>query len=442
VAVQLLRRDETFGEVVGEVLRFRDQEERTMKRDKSQVGVILAALALALVSPRAMAAEVPGITSDGKVLIGAVGPLSGPVAYGGRAALESLQMYIDSVNEQGGVNGRKIQLIWEDDAYDPGKTVAAVRKLVTVNKVLAVAPIIGTAHIMAVRQYLNTEKVVAFNGKAADPFVGNWPYLFGLGTPYEIQGAIGMDFIVNDLGAKKKGETVYAVVPDDAFGTAETRGPEQVAKEQGVKLVVERVPRGADQFGSVVTNIKRSGAKYVIVGTPRAGTAALMRESEAQGLDVTFMSPNGATTEAAIFDLAGKRYAEHYFGVHSVTQWEDESDPLIKWARERFRTTGKTNALKEKNFFYVWGLIVGKTVVEGVRRCGAEVTRERLRDALASMESFDLGGGVAPVTYKGAKIQIPGTTARVSKGAIVDGVVSLKPATAMRKPSISIELQK
>lgn len=399
--------------------------------------------AASLIAAPMTAKAVDGISSDNKILIGAIGPLSGPVAYGGRATLESMQIYFDYVNkEQGGVNGRQLKLLWEDDAYDPGKTVPAARKLVTIDKVLAIAPIIGTPHILAVRQFLNNEKVVALNGIAADPFIGDWPYLFGLGTPYQIEGAIGMDFIANDLGAKKSGATVYAVMPDDAFGAAQIVGPEQIAKEQGIKFVVERVPRGADQFGSVVTNIKRSGAKFVLAGPPRAGTAALMREAEAQGLDVIFMSTNSATTEAAIFNLAGKHYADKYYGVSAFSQWDDESDPLIKWARDRFRAAGKNDALKEKNFFYVWGLVVAKTVVEGVKRAGPDVTREKLAAALHGMENFDLGGAIAPVTYKGRKFLLPGTTARVYKGVVAGGEVGLKPITPMRTASINLQLQK
>jgi branched-chain amino acid transport system substrate-binding protein len=352
-------------------------------------------------------------------------------------------MYFDYVNkEEGGVNGRQLRLIPEDDGYDPGKTVQAVRKLVTVDRVIAIVPVIGTASMFAVREYLNSQKVVAFNGKSADAFIGNWPYLFGLGTPYELQGAICMDFIANDLGAKKSNDGIYAVVPDDAFGLAILKGLEPAAKAHGVKLSVEKVPRNADQYGSIVTNIKRSGAKFVISGSPRGSTAALLREAEAQSLDVTFISPNGATTEAAIFDLAGKRYAERYYGIHSVAQWEDESDPLIKWARDRFRTMGRTDVLKEKNFFYVWGLITAKTVVEGLKRAGPDVTREKLADALRNLEKFDLGGGISPVTYKGQSLLIPGTTARVSKGVLEGGVVSLKPVTEQRRPSIDITLGK
>jgi len=412
-------------------------------KGKMKLGLAALGITLGLAMQQTATAQTPGISSDNKVLIGVVGPLSGPVAYAGRAELESMNMYFDYVNKElGGVNGRQLKLVPEDDSYDPGKTVAAVRKLVTVDKVMAIAPIVGTAPILAVREYLNNQKVVAFNGKAADPFIGNWPYLFGLGTPYEIQAAVGLEFIANDLGAKKNGDSVYAVVPDDAFGNATLKGLEPAAKMQGIKLTVEKVPRNADQYGSVVTNIKRSGAKYVISGSPRASTAALMREAEAQGLDVTFMSPNGATTEAAIFDLAGKRYANHYYGAHSVSQWEDESDPLIKWARDRFRAAGKTEVLKEKNFFYVWGLIVAKTVVEGVKRAGPDITREKLADALRNMEKYDLGGGVAPVTYKGQSLLITGTTARISKGTLADGVVSLKPVTPQRSAQVTISLGK
>lgn len=407
-------------------------------------GLATLAVGLGLVwSAGAALAQTPGISSDNKILIGASLPLSGPVAYAGRATVEAMNMYFDYINkEQGGVNGRQLKLVPEDDGYDPGKTVAAARKLVTVDKVMAIVPIIGTAPILAAREYLNSQKVVAFNGKAADPFIGNWPFLFGLGTPYEIQAAIGLDFIANDLGAKRKGELVYAVVPDDAFGNATLKGLEPAAKLHGIKLTVEKVPRNADQYGSVVTNIKRSGAKYVISGSPRASTAALMREAEAQGLDVSFMSPNGATTEAAIFGLAGKRYVDRYYGVHSVAQWDDETDPLIKWARERFRAAGKSDVLKERNFFYVWGLIVAKTVAEGAKRAGPDITREKLAEALRGMENFDLGGGVAPVTYKGQAMLIPGKMARVSKGVIEGDVVALKPVTGQRGSPVEISFAK
>lgn len=406
---------------------------------------VLFAMAMIFVGigqSKATASPKQGSSSKGDILIGTSLPLSGPAAYAGRATLESLLMYIDFINKkEGGVNGRQIKLIAEDDGYDPGKTVQAVRKLVTIDNVVAVAPVIGTAPIMAVRNFLNTEKIVAFNGISADAFLGDWPYLFGLGTPYEIQAAIGVDFIAKDLGAQKAGESIYMVIPDDSFGMSQAKGAQLAADGLGIKLVVEKVPRQTDQFGGVAINIKRSGAKYVIAGLPRTGIAALMRETEALQLDVIFFGPNDVTAETAIFDLAGKYYAEKFYGVHSISLWEDESDPLIKWARDEFRATGRTKLLKEKNFFYVWGLIVVKTLVEGLKQAGPEISGESVGNALRNMKNFDLGGGIAPVTYKGQSILITGTTARIYKGKLVNGTVNLVPITPHRESLVKINLQ-
>lgn len=389
----------------------------------------------------AQAGETPGVTAD-TILLGAALPLSGPTAYGGKGGTDGLNLYFDYINEQGGVNGRKIKLIVEDNAYDPGKTVAAVRKLVTVDKVFALPGVFGTAPFLAVRDYLQENKVSAFGwGPASQAYLGAGSYLYGIGTPYEYQGAITMDFIATDLKGKEQGAKVAIVFPDDAYGEAIVRGVQAAAKYHGMEVLLERVPRQTSDFGTTVLNLKRAGATHVIAVPPRTGTAALMKEAEAQGLNVTFFTPSDANTESAIFQLAGLRYVDRFYGTTAWSHWDDLNDYWVKWARDRLTAQGKQQVIREKNLFFWFGMLHAMVTVEALKRAGPNLTREAFVQALDSFDPWDPGGISAPIKYKGETFRLTGRTAKISKAKVVNGEVLLETITPFRSVSFEVPLK-
>ena len=356
-----------------------------------------------------------GVT-DTEILIGMAAPTTGPVAYGGVGGLAGMQAYFDSVNEEGGVNGRKIKVVIEDTAYDPGKTLAAVRKLWTSEKVFAIPAVFGSAPYLASQSYLGQKKIPSFGwGPSSDVYCQTNDSSFGLGTRYEIQSGVAVDYMVKDLAKGDKNTKISVVIPDDAYGASILRGAEAAAKHLGIKLAsVDKVSRTAMEFGSVVGNLKKVAPDYVMLVPTRAAAAGIMKAGEAKGLDTVWFSPSDATAETAILDLAGSYYADRFYGVTSWSTWDDPDDKLIALMREQLKAAGHDDLIKEKNLFVVFGMIHAAVVTEALKRAGDNPTQASFVKALAGFKDVDLGGLSAPISY-GDGIRLPGKTAKVSK---------------------------
>jgi branched-chain amino acid transport system substrate-binding protein len=374
-----------------------------------------------------------GVTAD-EILIGMAAPVTGPVAYGGIGGLAGMEAYFNSVNAKGGVNGRKLKMVLEDTAYDPGQTLAAVRKLWTSDKVFAIPAVFGSAPYLATQSYLGQQKIPSFGwGPSSDVYCQTNDTSFGLLTRYEIQSGVAVEFLAKDLKAKQENAKISLVIPDDSYGDSIQRGAEAAAKQNGMTLAsVDRVARTATEFGAVINNLKTVGSDYVVLVPTRAAAAGIMKASQAQGLDVTFISPSDATTETAVLGLAGPFYADRYYGVTSFATWDDPDDPLIKLMRDEFTKAGKQDLIKEKNLFSIFGMLHAATVVKALEKAGDNPTQESFVEALNSFKDVDLGGLVAPVTYKGSDFKLPGKTAKVSKAELRGSEYVLNPVTELR----------
>lgn len=373
-----------------------------------------------------------GVTDD-EILIGMAAPTTGPVAYGGVGGLAGMEAYFDYVNEQGGVNGRKIKVVIEDTAYDPGQTLAAVRKLWTSEKVFAIPAVFGSAPYLATQSYIGQQKIPSFGwGPSSDVYCQTNEYSFGLGTRYEIQSGVAVDYIAKDLGAAEKGSKISVVIPDDPYGDSILRGAEAAADQNGFELAsVDRVSRTAKEFGSVISNLKKVAPDYVLLVPTRGAAAGIMKASQAQALDTIWVSPSDATTETAVLELAGPYYADRYYGVTSWSTWDDTDDELIALMRKQLEAAGKQNLIKEKNLFVIFGMVHAATITEALKQAGDNPTQQGFIDALSNFKELDLGGLSAPITY-GDSFHLPGTTAKVSKSEKRGDEYVLKAVTDFR----------
>lgn len=375
------------------------------------------------------ASPAQGVTDD-EVLFGMAAPVTGPVAYGGIGGMAAMEAYFDYINEQGGVHGRQLKMVLEDTEYDPGKTLAAVRKLWTSDKVFAIPAVFGSAPYLAAQSYITQQNIPSFGwGPSSDVYCQTGPSSFGIGTRYEIQSGIAIDYIAKELGAKQNDGKISVVIPDDAYGDSVLRGAEAAAEANGMELAsVDRVARTATEFGAVINNLKQVGADYVVIVPTRSAAAGIMKAAEAQGLDVIFMSPSDATTEAAVLDLAGPHYADRYYGVMGYSSWDDTDDELIQLMREQLEAAGETAVIEEKNLFALFGMAHAVVVVKALEEAGENPTQESFIEALNNFEDVDLGGLTDTITYEG-DFKLPGTTAQVYKAEQEGDGYALKAVT-------------
>ena len=213
----------------------------------------------------AFAAEQQGV-SKGEIVIGSIQDLSGPIAGFGKQVRLGMMLRVDEINEQGGINGRKLKLLVEDSAYDPKKAVLAAQKLVNQDKIFIMAGHIGTAQNLAAMPVQFEKNVINFFPVTAaremyEPF-HRLKYSFA--ATYYDQMRTALPKLVKDKGAKK----VCTMYQDDEFGLEVVRGAEAGLKTISMDLAEKTsYKRGATDFSSQVARMKAAGCDYVVLGT-------------------------------------------------------------------------------------------------------------------------------------------------------------------------------
>src|SRR6266542_1977115 len=222
--------------------RLSRMHDRTVRRVALVVPLLVALLAAACGSattpPAATSATtaatakpiVPGVT-DTEVVVGSWGPQDGPAgAYG--AIDRTLDAYFKMINDQGGINGRKIRFIYENDSYQPAKTVAAVKKLVEEDKVFALCGGLGTAHNAAVMDYLvsnNVPHVWPATGTTAlaEPLKKN---IYAVQLNYTTEATLATQYALDTMGTKK----IAVFYQNDAFGKEGLDAVQAELKKRGL----------------------------------------------------------------------------------------------------------------------------------------------------------------------------------------------------------------
>src|SRR6187549_2718674 len=218
---------------------------------------------LALGATGAMAQNANQGVSKGEIVIGSIQDLSGPIAGFGKQVRLGMLLRVDEINEQGGINGRKIKLIVEDSAYDPKKAVLAAQKLVNQDKIFAMVGHIGTAQNMAAMPVQFEKNVINFFPVTAaremyEPF---HKLKYSFAATYYDQMKAAVPKLVKEKNAKK----VCSMYQDDEFGLEVQRGADDGLKTIGMTMVEKTsYKRGATDFSSQVAKLKSSGCDAVV----------------------------------------------------------------------------------------------------------------------------------------------------------------------------------
>lgn len=344
--------------------------------------LILAVFALtALGCGSAPKRAVPGVT-DASVKIGAFGALSGPVAAVGVPVKKGMEAYIKHINDQGGVNGRKIELVFEDDAFNPANALAAVKKMVEQDKVFAIAPGLGTPGVLATLDYM-TEKQVPFvypMTGASQPAYPLKKNTFTVQPNYVDEGKI-----LTQYGAEKMGTKKLAVLWQNSdIGKQGLEGVKAQLAKAGVQLVYEGAHDVKDvDFSTHILKAKEAGADTVILYTVVGQCAGILKEAQKQGYKANFITTY-INSDLNLLKLAGD--AAEGLLIGGWVPISDMSDPNFKKFVEVYQ---KYNGTGEMPSGYASaGFIAGEILVEGLKRAGKELDREGLVKALESFKDY------------------------------------------------------
>ena len=348
---------------------------------------LAGALALLLAASAGAAAADPGVTATTIVLGGTV-PLSGEAAAFG-AVGPGAKAYFDYVNARGGVNGRKIDYRFLDDGYDPARTVQLTRQLVEQDKVFAIFNSVGTNNNLAVRPYLNAQKVPQlFAGDGSDALAQprKFPWTMGFLQSYRGEGAV----YGRTLAKTRPTAKIAVLFENTDLGRDMSRGLARAIAGKGPQIVAaESYEYTAADVSSQIAKLKASGADTLMLfATPKftiQGVVAAHKLAWRPQLVIASVS-----IEPTIMAIAKVNAPELTRGALSIAFVKNPNDPL--WARDPatalYRRILKQYApsAKATDVYNWYGMTVAWTMAETLRRAGPQLTRARLLQAAQNLK--------------------------------------------------------
>jgi len=352
----------------------------------------LSGASLALAGGLALAAGQygPG-ASDTEIKLGNTMPYSGPAsAYGVIGKAETA--YFNMINEQGGINGRKINFISRDDGYSPPKTVEVVRQLVEEDHVLALFNTLGTPPNSAIRGYLNENKVpqmfVATGAnKWNDP--KEFPWTMGWQPSYQIEARIYARYILKNVPNAK----IAVLYQNDDFGKDYLIGLQQGLGDKAAKMIVatKTYETTDPTVDSQIVSLQGSGADTLLVAAIPKFAAQAIRKVYDIGWKPAFFMTNVAISITSVIQPAGPEKA---VGIITAGYLKDPTDPQWQgspeyndWLAWMKKYNPSANVADANN---VYGYSVAQTMVEVLKQCGNNLTRENLMKQAASLHDLKL----------------------------------------------------
>ncbi len=354
----------------------------------------LPVLAAALMST---AASAQGVTKD-EIVIGGVGPITGPAAYIGLGGRDGLAMAIKEINAAGGVNGRKFKLIFEDDGHSPTKALGAVKKLIDQDKVFMIFGAGGSNATVGTIDYVKEQQRVMYVSFASAPAV-TYPfstYLFrGATTEVPRYGELYSEFIADGLKAKKvaimNGREEYPKNEGNALATT----LKDVYKAEIVSRVEFNI--GDKDFTPQLLEVKKSGAQVIAFFGNPAEAAIAMRQARELGIDQKFFV--GATMVDKAFTAAAKENAEGATGFSLIpflpgTKNADLQAWEAKWKREY-----PNLPVGRPNVFDVMAYTDMYVIAEAMKKAGPDLTTKSLISGLEQIKDFSQSSLASPITF-------------------------------------------
>src|SRR5438132_6584029 len=358
-----------------------------------------AVLTLAAIPARAQKKYGPGVT-DTEIKVGNTGPYSGP-ASSYSPVPKSIVAWCKMVNDQGGVNGRKINLLSYDDAYTPPKTVEQIRKLVEQDEVLCTVGTLGTPTNSAIWQYMNQKKVpqlfVATGATKWDDPKGH-PWTIGWQPNYQSEGRIYAAYLLQE----KPNGKIAVLYQNDDFGKDYLKGLKDGLGDKAKSMVVVEASYETTDptVDSLVVSMKAAGCDvFVNTAIPKFAAQSIRKAAELDWKPLHIVSSVGNSV-ATVLKPAGLEnskdlISDFYLKDPTDPQWKD--DEGYKWwlgLMEKYYPEGD-----KTDVFNVYGPSVAATTVQVLKMCGDQLTRENVMKQAASLHDFTV-----PMLLPGIKI--------------------------------------
>jgi branched-chain amino acid transport system substrate-binding protein len=361
----------------------------------------LAALVLAAVAGARPVAD-PGVTGS-SVLLGGTVPLTGEAAAFGTVGAGA-KAYFDHVNANGGIHGRKIEYRFYYDAYNPAQTVQLTRKLVEQDRVFAVFNSVGTANNLAIRDYLNAQKVPQLfagdGSRAIGTGFGRYPWTMGFLMSYRGEG----DVYGKTLVQSRPRARVAVLYENTELGRDMLTGLTRAVAGKGPRIVSqEKYELTSSDVTSQIARLKSSGADTLMLfATPKFFIQAVVATHKLAWKPRLYIA--SVSIEPGIMSIARVNAPELTKGALSIAFLKNPNDPV--WAKDKAIALYRSIMRKHHpsgrvgDAYHVYGMTVAWTMVETLRKAGKSLTRASL---LRAARALDLAGN--PWLLPGIRLQ-------------------------------------
>jgi branched-chain amino acid transport system substrate-binding protein len=343
--------------------------------------VLLKIAIVAFIFQPAARAEV-GV-SDSEISVGTVNVQSGPAANLGLDLNAGAKAYIDKVNASGGVNGRKLKWVMEDDGYEPSRTIEKAKKLIDQDKVFCLFNSVGTPTSQAILPLLAANDVPlvgAFTGAEVlrNPIVKN---VFNIRGSYWDEAELMVANAVDKKGFKK----IAIFMQDDAFGTAVQGGVVKALAKRGLKPVaLGKFRRNTEEINEGMTEVSKASPDVIIMVGTYKPLALFVKSAKTRNLKAILFTVSFVGTESFVKEV-GDADADVYV-TQVVPSPVSSTSPIVAQYQEAMKVSGG-----KLSYGSLEGYLNAVTLVEGLKAAGKRVTRDGFRNAMETMDK-SLGG--------------------------------------------------
>ncbi len=348
------------------------------------IRLVLAAIVVAALSATAVSQPAERGVTASEIVLGTTMPMSGPAAFRGVGVGGGMEAWMRTINDAGGIHGRRLRLVVKDDGYLPPRAVANTRELVERDAVFALVASLGTANVFAMRDYVIESQTLWITPLASgDIWAGfrNKKYMFMTFPAYIDEGIYLTKYAAENLKAQK----VAVFYQNDLYGQQGLLGVKRGTAQKGIKLAGQASYEVTDaEVSAQGQKLKESGADTVILyATPRHG-ALIVREMAKLGYNPTLVS-SFTLLDPIMFTLGGDAWNNVYHA--SYIPLPGTGDTKVDAV---LATLTRVNpALARNPFNAIAGVSFIEAFLEGLRRAGPTLTKDRVVTAMETIKNWD-----------------------------------------------------
>ena len=356
------------------------------------MSVLLIVLTFFITAP-SRAGEVRGVTDD-TIKIGSIADQTGVAASVGIPIANATRTYFRHINDQGGINGRKVKIIVEDDHYTIPGAIAAFKKLIFRDEVLSVLYAGGTGQTFALLSQIEKHKVPVIPVSLADGLVNPVrKYIFTPTASYDDTVKVGIDYIMKDL--KAKNPKIACVYSDNELGKTGLRAAEKYLPNYNLKLSSKAVINiGEIDVTSQVLVLKKENPDYIILHTAAAGAISFFKAAKRYGLRSEVFGTFYVSDEENIKG-AGDAMKDALVG-SPMGYWGDNTPGMAQLREITKKYHPETKRMIRS---YTQGWVTSMICAEGLKRAGKNLNPDTLVEAYETFKNFSTGGIAGPVSY-------------------------------------------